>query len=715
MSFSGEQVEVPSLRQAQEKLDSIPPPIKGFELDHEPIGKGAGGRVYRAKQKYPQRDVAIKIPSGIPAGSYHEEIRALAKKEHPNIPAVFEVGDTYDGRVYISMELVNGQNLDDYCKLNRSGFRQRVELLLQVCRAVHFVHSQENTESVVHRDIKLNNIMVTEVEGQPVVKLMDFGLCRILDQLLTHEADDRSSNPVPYDQGVGADIYAIGILFWQLVTGKPESRNAHRLDNECPEQTEEKHQRMLALLVNGCSDVKHLTRIQETERSLRRKLDADIRYMLQRVLIQRQDFYESANELATDLACYLDCFPLASRPYSFVEAARKTVRRNDSLSALSIFGLIVCILLYFAWGKINDQTAEEALLNTEVAGLYESLNPEAIEEETFVASNPIELMLEAARRLEPQHDLRDDEFTRGVNLAKSLSGNGKYDEAASVWRKLYTGVVSDFGESSIAVMPFRLSLACALLKAGAAQEAQELSVENNYWADKHQLEDDDPLVLAAALYIAGAQEFGGHLDVANEIRREFLKRNGGVRTALWADCHNSMATTYIKMQQFKRALEASKYAIAFYEDEELHDHPNAHVARANRAIALERLGRSVDAIATARATVASFERIYLSGALPLDRQRFNLAMVLGRNGYASEALGLLADIGENQQDKGLSLRSLVEAAGIRILKTGQVTEGKAELQILLPTIVLELGEKSAAAMLARGYLSEARERQNLSQ
>jgi len=153
------------------------------------LGEGGMGLVYLAEQEEPiTRQVALKIIKlGMDTRAvlerFHSEQQALALMEHPNIAQVYEAGSNAQGRPYFVMEYVPGIPITQYCDLHRLGTRQRLELFLQVVNGVQHAHQK----GVIHRDLKPSNVLVMERDGEAVPKIIDFGLAKATEKLLTEE------------------------------------------------------------------------------------------------------------------------------------------------------------------------------------------------------------------------------------------------------------------------------------------------------------------------------------------------------------------------------------------------------------------------------------------------------------------------------------------------------------------------------------------------
>ena len=147
------------------------------------LGEGGMGAVYLAEQLAPiHRQVALKIikpgmDSSEVLSRFTYERQALALMDHPNIAHVFEAGATPSGLPFFVMEFIDGEPITTYCDRHNLTTRARLHLFLQVCQALRHAHQK----GVIHRDIKPSNILVTEIAGQPVPKVIDFGIARAVN------------------------------------------------------------------------------------------------------------------------------------------------------------------------------------------------------------------------------------------------------------------------------------------------------------------------------------------------------------------------------------------------------------------------------------------------------------------------------------------------------------------------------------------------------
>ncbi|MCZ7635357.1 MAG: serine/threonine protein kinase [Verrucomicrobia bacterium] len=204
----------------------------------EPIGEGGFGIVFLAEQLEPvRRRVALKlIKSGMDSkqviGRFEAERQALALMNHPNIAQVFDAGTTPAGRPYFVMELVNGLPITRFCDERLLDLEARLHLFLTVCGAVQHAHQK----GVIHRDLKPSNILVTLPGDQPVPKVIDFGIAKAIEQPLTAltvftQFPQLLGTPAYMspeqaalsgrDVDTRSDIYSLGVLLYELLTGSP--------------------------------------------------------------------------------------------------------------------------------------------------------------------------------------------------------------------------------------------------------------------------------------------------------------------------------------------------------------------------------------------------------------------------------------------------------------------------------------------------------------
>ncbi|MEM9409541.1 MAG: serine/threonine-protein kinase, partial [Planctomycetota bacterium] len=205
------------------------------------IGEGGFGIVFMAEQRKPVvRKVAVKVikpgmDSRAVVARFEGERQALAMMDHPNIARVFDGGTNKAGMPYFVMELVQGVPITEFCDANSFTTKERLELFITVCHAVHHAHQK----GIIHRDIKPNNVMVTLHDGKPVVKVIDFGVAKALHQKLTDKTlftqygmmvgtpqymSPEQAEMTGLDVDTRSDVYSLAVLLFELMTGSTPIR-----------------------------------------------------------------------------------------------------------------------------------------------------------------------------------------------------------------------------------------------------------------------------------------------------------------------------------------------------------------------------------------------------------------------------------------------------------------------------------------------------------
>ncbi len=292
------------------------------------LGAGGMGVVWlaqRADGLMAQRQVALKLPHG-PfrsdlAARIAREREILATLDHPHIARLYDAGVAANGQPYLALEHVDGLRIDHHCQQQRLSVRARLGLFLQLARAVAHAHAQV----VVHRDIKPSNLLV-DAAGQ--VKLLDFGIARLLDEGLLPAADltqhgaraltpDYAAPEQIAGQPVGtrSDVYALGVLLFELLTGE----RPYRLKRDSRAALEE------AILAAEVPRPSSVVADEALRHALRGDLDTIVLKAVKKNLNER---YASVDAMAEDIERHLGNRPVLARPDSVVYRARKFVLRH---------------------------------------------------------------------------------------------------------------------------------------------------------------------------------------------------------------------------------------------------------------------------------------------------------------------------------------------------------------------------------------------------
>jgi serine/threonine protein kinase len=331
----------------------------------EQIGEGGFGLVFVAEQSEPmRRKVALKvIKPGMDTrqitARFQAERQALALMDHPNIAKVLDGGATESGRPYFVMELVRGIPITDYCDQNQLTPRERLGLFVSVCQAVQHAHQK----GIIHRDIKPSNVMVTLHDGNPVAKVIDFGVAKAINQHLTERTiytqfaqmvgtplymSPEQAEMSGLDIDTRSDIYSLGVLLYELLTGTTpfdKKRFAKAAHDEIRGVIREEEPPMPSTRLSQSGD--SLPSVAAQRKTEPGKLSSLMRGELDWIVMKcleknRSRRYETANGLARDLQRYLADEVVEARPPSFGYRAAKILRRNKGpFAAVSLVLLVL--------------------------------------------------------------------------------------------------------------------------------------------------------------------------------------------------------------------------------------------------------------------------------------------------------------------------------------------------------------------------------------
>jgi len=335
-------------------LPPLPASIGRYRILHL-LGEGGMGVVYEAEQDFPHRTVALKvIRAGYASGEmlrrFENEAQALGRLQHPGIAQIYEAGtaETPFGRQpYFAMELVRGQTLLAYCNEQQLSVGQRLELAAKICDAVQHAHQR----GLIHRDLKPANILVEE-SGQP--RILDFGVARLTD------SDAQATRQTDIGQLVGtlaymspeqvlgnpdeidtrSDVYALGVILYELLTGKKPytiGRQIHEVVRTIREEEP--------------------SALSSVNRTYRGDIETIVGRALEKDKTRR---YAAAAELAADLRRHLHDEPITARPPSATYQLQKFARRNKALvmGVAAVFVALILGVVASTWEAVQARRAE---------------------------------------------------------------------------------------------------------------------------------------------------------------------------------------------------------------------------------------------------------------------------------------------------------------------------------------------------------------------
>jgi len=331
------------------------------------LGEGGMGMVYRAEQSEPiRREVALKvIRRGLDVervvARFGAERQALARMEHPGIARVLDAGADDEGRPYFVMELVRGVPITRFCRERGLDLRARVALMLRVCEAVQHAHQR----GIIHRDLKPSNVLVGELDGQAVPKVIDFGIAKAiagaegLDGLTTQHGvalgtpeymSPEQAGVVRAEVDTRTDVWSLGVILHELLTG----RRPFPMESPTPAEI------VRVLSAEGPAVPSSL--VEPRSRAvLRGDLDAILLRALRRDADER---YASVADFAEDLRRWMALKPVEARRGAWSYRAGRFVRRHRiavGLAAVAVVGLAGMAVVFAVQSQVVSRERDRAV------------------------------------------------------------------------------------------------------------------------------------------------------------------------------------------------------------------------------------------------------------------------------------------------------------------------------------------------------------------
>jgi tRNA A-37 threonylcarbamoyl transferase component Bud32 len=424
----------------------------------EKIGEGGFGVVYVAEQKEPvKRRVALKIiklgmDTRQVVARFEAERQALALMDHPNIAKVLDAGATSTSRPFFVMELVRGVQLTDYCDQHKLSTGQRLDLFIQVCHAIQHAHQK----GIIHRDIKPSNILVTVNDGVAVPKVIDFGIAKATQMELTEKTiftrfqqfigtpaymSPEQAEVTSVDIDTRSDIYSLGVLLYELLTGKTPFDPKELLEagiDEMRRTLREAEPARPSTRVNtlGPDELTTAAKRRSTDPpKLANILRGDLDWIVMKCLEKdRARRYETANGLAVDIQRHLSNEPVLARPPSAAYRLQKLVRRHKAAFAAAALVVSVLVLGIAA-------SSWEAIRATRAEHLQMALREQAVANE----QKAVQLQADAEKQRQAAEEARQREAEQrkhAVELQKEAEANAY---ASDMNRAQQSIAVNDLG------------------------------------------------------------------------------------------------------------------------------------------------------------------------------------------------------------------------------------------------------------------------------
>jgi tetratricopeptide (TPR) repeat protein len=457
------------------------------------------GEVWLAEQTEPvRRQVALKvIKAGMDSAQvvarFEAERQALALMDHPAIATVFDGGTTPQGRPYFAMEYVKGEPITVYCDRHRLNTKERLQLFIQVCEGVQHAHQK----GTIHRDLKPSNVLVSIQDDRPVPKIIDFGVAKATTQHLTERSlftelgvligTPEYMSPEQAEMGgldidTRTDIYALGVLLYELLTGalpfdRKDLRQAGIAEIQRIIREKEPPRPSTRITQLGPASTEAAANRHTEPRRLVGDLRGDLDWITMRALEKdRTRRYQTANALAVDLRRHLSNEPVLAGPPSATYRAKKFIRRHRFGVAAGV--TLVLLLAAFAGAmavqarRIARERDKAERLAAFMVDLFRVSDPSEARGNTITAR---EVLDKGAERI--SRELKDEPETQAklmATMGNAYASLGLYGPATPLLEGALRIRRQVLGDRHPEVADSMSNLGWLLLKKGEYKKAESL-------------------------------------------------------------------------------------------------------------------------------------------------------------------------------------------------------------------------------------------------
>ena len=688
------------------------------------LGEGGMGVIYQARQTQPiRREVALKIvkpgmDSRQVIARFESERQALAMMDHPNIARVIEAGTTPAGRPYFVMDLVDGVPITQYCDTHRLPPRRRLELMIPVCQAIHHAHQK----GIIHRDIKPSNILVEERDGQPVPKVIDFGIAKATEQSLTDATahtqlgaivgtpeymSPEQADLAEHNIDTRSDIYSLGALLYKLLAGVTpiEGTDGYL---EMLRALREVEPRPPSARVGNTAEVK----------LLRGELDWIVMKALEK---DRNRRYETAAALARDLQRYLDGEPVEAGAPSTTYLLRKFAHRYRVwLGVAAAFLVIVAAAAAFSIRAAI--TATRARQETQAVNdfLQSDLLSQASADAQAQAGNRPEPDLKvktvldrAAAKVGAKFALQPVvEASIRHTIGDAYLNLGLYPEAQANLERALDLRRRVLGNSHLETLRTMNRLGFVFAKSGQFPKADQL-LREAVASGRRTLGPEHPQTLACMLNLASNLMNQGKYSESEALFKQVVEAD---RRVLGEDNRNTLTTmgnlAILYMRETKYAEAEALYlkAVDGFRRTEGEDAPNTLMYSGNLVSVYVWMGKP-DQAEDLDARILAVQRRLLGPDHPATLVTMNnLAVAQRAQGKYAQAEGLLHQVIEAQTrlqgPEHASTLETMDSLALVYSMSGRTAEAEAMHEKILSARRRVLGEDHPSTLLTMNTLSD---------